>query len=67
MELISVKPGLRATQLAEALFGLNGYHERVGAACRMLVELGKVERHGNGGPGDPYTYYPAHFAENRPR
>lgn len=56
--LIHLTPGLRATQLAEALFGVDGYHERVGAACRTLVQLGRAERRGSGGPGDPYTYHP---------
>ncbi len=51
-------PGLTATELAEALFGLNGYHERVGAGCRMLAQFGRAERRGAGGPGDPYTYHP---------
>lgn len=56
--LIHLMPGLTATELAEALFGLDGYHERVGAACRKLAEFGRVERRGAGGPGDPYTYHP---------
>jgi len=56
--LIRRKPGLTATQLAHALFGDDGYHERVGAACRTLSFSGRVERRGSGGPGDPYTYHP---------
>ena len=58
-KLIRARPGLTATQLAEKLFGIEGYHERVAGACRTLVRAGKAERHGAGGPGHPYTYYPA--------
>ena len=58
-KLIRDRPGLTATELARALYGDDGYHERVGGACRALVQDGKVERRGNGGPGDPFTYYPA--------
>lgn len=57
-KLILDRPGLTATKLSETLFGLDGYHERVAGACRTLVQCGKAERRGAGGPGDPYTYYP---------
>lgn len=61
--LIRDRPGLTATQLAEQLYGIDGYHERVGGACRTLVQLGKVGRRGGGGPGNPYTYFPADRAQ----
>lgn len=51
-------PGHTATQIAEALFGLAGYHQRVGNTLRMLCDLGNIERRGGGGPGDPFKYYP---------
>jgi hypothetical protein len=57
--LIEEAPGLTATALAQRLFGHNGYHSRVSAECRALVHVKRVERRGNGGPGDPFTYYPA--------
>lgn len=57
-KLIHDRPGLTATELARELHGDDGYHERVGGACRVLAQFGKVKRRGNGGPGDPYTYYP---------
>ena len=55
--LIREKPGCTATQLAQALFGLDGYQERVSPACRALCACGRVRRQGNGGPGDPYRYF----------
>jgi hypothetical protein len=57
-KLIRATPGLTATELAEKLFGIEGYHERVAGACRTLVRTGRAERRGAGGPGDPFTYYP---------
>jgi hypothetical protein len=57
--LIEEVPGLTATALAQRLFGLNGYHSRVSAECRALVHVGRIERRGAGGPGDPFTYHPA--------
>ena len=47
---------IRSRADVERFAGLDGYHERVGAAYRMLVELGEVMRRRNGGPGD--AYYP---------
>ena len=57
-EVIHRTPGLTATQIAEILFGPDGYHQRVASMCLALWEHGRVERRGNGGPGDPFTYYP---------
>jgi len=51
-------PGLTATQIANTLFGVDGYHQRVATACQRLWELGRTERRGKGGPGDPFTYFP---------
>ena len=56
--LVSRKPGLTEARLAEHLFGRDGYQQRVNSTCRQLVREGRVERHGNGGPSDPFTYYP---------
>ena len=57
--LIRDFPGLRATELAERLFGINGYHSRLSAECRLLAYAKRVERRGSGGPGDPYRYFPS--------
>ncbi len=52
-------PGRTATQIAEALFGSNGYGEQVRPTCAVLIAMGRIERRGRGGPGDPYRYFPA--------
>jgi hypothetical protein len=57
--LIDEAPGLTATALAQRLFGNDGYHSRVSAELRALVHVGRIERRGAGGPGDPFTYHPA--------
>jgi hypothetical protein len=36
-----------------------GYQQRVNSTCRHLFREGRVERHGTGGPGHPFTYYPS--------
>jgi hypothetical protein len=57
--LIRETPGLTATELAYRLFGINeGYSQRINTECRALAHLGRIERRGSGGPGDPYRYYP---------
>ena len=56
--IIREKPGLTATQIARELFGRNGYAERVNHSCLALAQVGRIERRGRGGPGDPFTYYP---------
>jgi hypothetical protein len=56
---IQRRPGLTAAQIAAILFGIHGYGERVAAGCRLLLSRGLIERHGLGGPGDPFTYHPA--------
>jgi len=51
-------PGLTATQIARALYGPNGYAEQINHGCLALAQVGRIERRGRGGPGDPFTYYP---------
>jgi hypothetical protein len=58
-QVIRRSPGLTARQIATALFGIYSYQERVGATCVSLCDTGRIERHGAGGPGRPFTYYPA--------
>lgn len=57
--LIGNGPGRTEAQLAEAIFGAEGYPQRVNGDCRLLESRGHVERRGAGGPNDPYRYYPA--------
>ncbi len=45
--LIENGPGRTEAQLADALFGAEGYQQRVNQDCRLLE-----------GPGDPFTYWP---------
>ena len=56
--LVSCRPGLTELALAKSLFGRMGYQQRVNSTCRRLFREGHLERHGTGGPGHPFTYYP---------
>ncbi len=56
--LIDKGPGRTEAELAEAIFGKNGYQQRVNQECRMLSESGMIERRGSGGQADPFKYYP---------
>jgi hypothetical protein len=56
-QLVSRRPGLTELALAKSMFGLMGYQQRVNSTCRHLFKEGRVERHGTGGPGHPFTYY----------
>jgi hypothetical protein len=57
-QLVSRRPGLTELALAKSMFGRMGYQQRVNSTCRRLCREGRVERHGTGGPGHPFTYYP---------
>ncbi len=57
-QLVSRSPGLTELALAKSMFGRMGYQQRVNLTCRHLFREGRVERHGTGGPGHPFTYYP---------
>ena len=63
--IIRTTPGLTATQIARNLYGINGYGERVRSVCQTLHALGRIERTGLGGPGDPFRFYPAGAAASR--
>jgi hypothetical protein len=57
--LVQRKHRLRLTEedIADMLYGQNhGYQQRVNSDCRLLVQQGRLVRHGKGGPADPYTY-----------
>lgn len=55
--LVTARPGLTEAQIAGRLFGRDGYQQRVNSTCRRLVREYRIERRGNGGPGDPFTYF----------
>ena len=55
--LIKNGPGRTEVELSQAIFGENGYQQRVNVGCGILMTLGRVERRGSGGPNDPYRYY----------
>ena len=57
--LIKEGPGRTERELAESIFGKEGYQQRVNSECNMLIIQGQVERRGKGGPSDPYRYHPA--------
>ena len=56
--LITCGPGRTQKELARAIFGAEGYSQRVRAECDRLVRSGRVERRGRGGSASPFTYYP---------
>jgi hypothetical protein len=60
---ISERPGLTATQIAHAMYGADGYGEQVRTGCLALLRQGRIERRGQGGPGDPFTHYPVKMGE----
>jgi hypothetical protein len=55
-EEIKRNPGQTALEIAQALFGNDGYQQRVNGACLWLWRHGQVRRDGRGGAGDPYRY-----------
>ena len=56
--LVENGPGRTEIELARAIHGLRGYQQQVNQDCNMLVNLGKVERRGEGGINDPFRYFP---------
>lgn len=55
--LIGNGPVRSESELAEAIFRKEGYHQQVKSDCNLLLNRGYVERRGEGGPSDPYRYY----------
>jgi hypothetical protein len=56
--IIRETPGLTGTQIARTLYGPGGYAEQINHSCLALARVGRIERRGRGGPGDPFTYHP---------
>ena len=56
--LIANGPGRTETELAQAIFGIDGYQQRVNSDCNLLLNRGLVERRGVGGAPGAYRYYP---------
>ena len=57
--LIENGPGRTETELALAIFGRDGYQQRINSDCNLLLHRGLVECSGVGAPSDAYRYYPA--------
>lgn len=56
-ERVVERPGLTEAELAQAIFGRDGYQQRVNSTCRRMIARGEIERRGDGGPADPFTYH----------
>ncbi|WP_156510579.1 hypothetical protein [Labrenzia sp. OB1] len=56
-ERVAEQPGLTEAELAQAIFGMDGYQQRVNSTCRRMITRGEIERHGDVGSTDPFTYY----------
>lgn len=56
--LIDKGPGRTEAELSNAIFGGNAPQQRVNQECRLLNNRGVVERRGDGGPADPFRYFP---------
>jgi len=57
LSLVACKPGLTEAEISKHLFGRLGYQQRVNSTCRRLIHEYLIERHGNGGPGHPFSYH----------
>jgi hypothetical protein len=58
LDQVHRKAGLTAAEIAVRVYGRCSYQQRINQNCRRLVEAGRLERHGKGGVGDPFTYHP---------
>jgi hypothetical protein len=56
-EQVQSAPGLTELEIAQAIFGPDGYQQQVNSTCRWLSQKGLVERRGHGGHRDPYRYF----------
>jgi hypothetical protein len=58
LDKVHRQSGLTAAEIAVRVYGRRSHLQKVTQNCRRLVEAGRLERHGKGGPGDPFTYHP---------
>ena len=50
--------GLTVAEITLNIFGRRyPYKQKVSRECQRLVQADRLERRGNGGQGDPFTYY----------
>ena len=56
IDLVRRRSDLTEAEMANQIFGKEGYQQRVNSTCRRLLKEGKLKRHGRGGASDPYTY-----------
>jgi hypothetical protein len=56
-EVIYAQPGLTQTDVAKAIYGSAAYPGQVARVCAELLEEGLIQRHGRGGPADPFVYF----------
>ena len=56
LELVRSRPGITELEIAKAIYGPSAVQQQVNPDCRLLVRRGLLERWGQGGRSDPYTY-----------
>ena len=56
--LVAVQPGLSEAQIAQRIYGAEGYPQMVNSKCRRLLQEGRIRREGQGYRTDPFTYHP---------
>ena len=58
LEFVSKTPGKTQREIAKALYGPDGYRQRVNQDVRQCMRLGALRREGRGVRDDPHRYYP---------
>jgi hypothetical protein len=56
--LIEYGPGRTELELAKAIHGDAGVQQNVNQDCEALARMGRVDRRGAGGPGQPFRFSP---------
>jgi hypothetical protein len=56
VKIVSEEPGLTEAEIAEKIYRRRG--QGLDKQCRQLLKEKQLERHGKGGPGRPFKYYP---------
>ena len=57
LDEIRTQSGQTERDIAETIFGPDGYQQQVNSTCRELLAQGLFERRGEGGLRDPCRYY----------